>query len=310
MEEFTPEAVSKVSKACTSICMWARAMYTYHNVSVSVEPKRRALAAAQDTLAHTMAELAEAQAKLRAVEEKIAVLTQQYAEATAKKEALERQALECQQRLERADKLIGGLGGERSRWQATVEQLGADMRNVVGDVVVAAGTIAYSGPFTPAFRALLIHEWSMQLYAANVPHTPGTSIIKTLQDPVKIRQWNIAGLPTDSVSVENGIIVSKARRWPLCIDPQGQANKWIKNMEKEAGLDVVKLSDKDFLRTLENGVRFGRAVLLENIAESLDAALEPVLLKQTFKQGGSEVRFTLCSRNCAYSHLLVSLALL
>ena len=73
------------------------------------------------------------------------------------------------------------------------------------------------------------------------------------------------------------------------IDPQGQANRWIKNMEKDSGLDVVKLSDKDFLRTLENGVRFGRAVLLENIGESLDAALEPLLLKQTFKSpSGSE----------------------
>ena len=73
------------------------------------------------------------------------------------------------------------------------------------------------------------------------------------------------------------------------IDPQGQANKWIKNMEKDAGLDVIKLSDKDMLRTLENGVRFGRAVLLENVGESLDAALEPLLLKQTFKTAsGSE----------------------
>ena len=73
------------------------------------------------------------------------------------------------------------------------------------------------------------------------------------------------------------------------IDPQGQANKWIKNMEKERGIDIVKLTDKDYLRTLENGVRFGRAVLLENIAEELDAALEPLLLRLTFKQGGNEV---------------------
>lgn len=36
-----------------------------------------------------------------------------------------------------------------------------------------------------------------------------------------------------------------------------QANKWVKNMERDAGLDIIKLSDKDFLRTLENGVRFG-----------------------------------------------------
>lgn len=55
-------------------------------------------------------------------------------------------------KLNRADKLIGGLGGERVRWQATVQQLSADLHNVVGDVVVAAGCIAYSGPFTPAYR--------------------------------------------------------------------------------------------------------------------------------------------------------------
>lgn len=73
------------------------------------------------------------------------------------------------------------------------------------------------------------------------------------------------------------------------IDPQGQANRWIKNMEKDSGLDVIKLSEKDMLRTLENGVRFGRAVLLENVGETLDASLEPLLLKQTFKTAsGSE----------------------
>lgn len=36
MEEFTPEAVAKVSKACTSICMWVRAMHLYHTVSLGV----------------------------------------------------------------------------------------------------------------------------------------------------------------------------------------------------------------------------------------------------------------------------------
>jgi dynein heavy chain len=42
---------------------------------------------------------------------------------------------------------------------------------------------------------------------------------------VKIRAWNIAGLPVDSFSVDNGIIVSKSRRWPLMIDPQGKFYK-------------------------------------------------------------------------------------
>ena len=63
-----------------------------------------------------------------------------------------------------------------------------------------------------------------------VPHTKGVSLVSTLGHPVKIRSWQIAGLPKDTLSVENGVIVHFSRRWPLFIDPQGQANKWIKNL--------------------------------------------------------------------------------
>ena len=69
------------------------------------------------------------------------------------------------------------------------------------------------------------------------------------------------------------------------IDPQGQANKWVKNSEKENKLSVIKLSDSDYMRVMENSIQFGTPVLLENVAEELDPSLEPLLLKQTFKQG-------------------------
>lgn len=71
------------------------------------------------------------------------------------------------------------------------------------------------------------------------------------------------------------------------IDPQLQANKWIKNMEKKNNLLVVKLSDSDFVRNMENCIQFGIPVLLENVGEELDPVLESLLLKQTFKQGGA-----------------------
>lgn len=58
-------------------------------------------------------------------------------------------------------------------------------------------------------------------------------------------------------------------------------------MEKANNLHVVKMSDGDFVRTLENCIQFGTPVLLENVGEELDPVLEPLLLKQTFKQGGS-----------------------
>lgn len=69
------------------------------------------------------------------------------------------------------------------------------------------------------------------------------------------------------------------------IDPQGQANRWTKNMEKEFKLAVIKLTDSDYVRQLENCLSFGYPLLLENVGEELDPSLEPLLLKQTFKQG-------------------------
>ncbi|KAJ8372018.1 hypothetical protein AAFF_G00295300 [Aldrovandia affinis] len=82
-------------------------------------------------------------------------------------------------------------------------------------------------------------------------------------------------LPTDTFSIDNGVIVSNSRRWPLMIDPQGQANKWVKNSEKENTLSIIKLTDSDYMRTLENCIQFGTPLLLENVGEELDPASRP-----------------------------------
>jgi dynein heavy chain, axonemal len=70
-------------------------------------------------------------------------------------------------------------------------------------------------------------------------------------------------------------------------DLQGAANKYIRNMCKKDGCLILKLSEANYVRNLENAIQFGKPVLLENISEALDATLEPLLLKQTFKQGGT-----------------------
>uniref|UniRef100_A0A286Y084 Dynein axonemal heavy chain 3 n=1 Tax=Cavia porcellus TaxID=10141 RepID=A0A286Y084_CAVPO len=141
---------------------------------------------------------------------------------------------------------------------------------------------------TVDYRARCQKEWLANCKDKVIPGSSDFSLSNTLGDPVKIRAWQIAGLPIDSFSIDNGIIVSNSRRWPLMIDPQGQANKWIKNMEKANKLSVIKFSDASYVRTLENALQFGTPVLLENIGEELDAFIEPILLKTTFKQQGVE----------------------
>ena len=56
----------------------------------------------------------------------------------------------------------------------------------------------------------------------NIPVSADFSLVNILATPFEIRQWNTDGLPRDSISIENAVLVTRGRRWPLMIDPQEQ----------------------------------------------------------------------------------------
>ncbi|XP_026189143.1 dynein heavy chain 12, axonemal isoform X3 [Mastacembelus armatus] len=284
--DFDPSIVAKASSAAEGLCKWIKAMEVYDRVAKVVAPKKANLEEAQKSLADTMALLDQKRAELKEVEDRLAALQKTFEEKTEEKAQLEFQVDLCARKLERAEKLIGGLGGEKTRWSKAADDLQNTYDNLTGDVLISAGVIAYLGAFTAGFRQDCTKLWTKLCQSKNIPSSSDFSLSKTLGDPIKIRAWNIAGLPSDSFSIDNGVIVSNSRRWPLMIDPQGQANKWVKNSEKDNNLSVIKLTDADYMRTLENCIQFGTPLLLENVGEELDPSLEPLLLKQTFKQGG------------------------
>uniref|UniRef100_A0A3Q0KRH4 Dynein axonemal heavy chain 7 n=2 Tax=Schistosoma mansoni TaxID=6183 RepID=A0A3Q0KRH4_SCHMA len=287
--EFDPTKVARASSAAEGLCKWILAMEQYDRVAKIVAPKRVKLAEAEEELAENMACLKKTQDALAEVEAKLENLQNQLESTQNEKKRLEDEVSNCATKLERATKLIGGLGGEKDRWHQAAEYLEKLYDNLIGDVLISAGIIAYLGPFTSTYREECISNWIIQCKQQNITCSEPFSLTQCLGDPVKIQQWNIDGLPRDAFSIDNSVIVANARRWPLMIDPQGQANKWIKNMEKDTGITVVKLTDSDFIRNLENGIQFGTPILLENVGEDLDPSLEPLLLKQTFRQGGVDM---------------------
>ncbi|XP_056602033.1 dynein axonemal heavy chain 2 isoform X3 [Triplophysa dalaica] len=285
--DFQPEIIGRVSLAAKSLCMWVRAMEVYGRIYRVVEPKRARLHGAMTQLAEKQASMAEAQGKLREVGDKLDELKRQYDEKLSQKEELRRKSEDMELKLDRAGKLLSGLAGERVRWEETVSGLEKNMSCLVGDCLLAAAFLSYMGPFLSNYRDELVTKiWMKQVRELEVPCSPGFSFAAFLSKPTAVREWNIQGLPSDAFSTENGVIVTRGNRWPLMVDPQGQAQKWIKNMELKRGLKVIDLQMPEFLRVLENAVQFGFPVLLQNVQEELDPALAPILNKSLTRVGG------------------------
>ena len=285
MNEFVPEVVKKSSSAAYGISQWVRAMRTYFYVSRDVAPKRAKLKAAEEELEGVMSALAIKKAELKAVEDKIAALNADLKKNLDEKQRLEDEADLCEKKLDRAGKLISGLGGEKTRWGEQCKILGQNLEDLTGDIMLSAGYIAYLGAFTSEFRHKAVTAWATACRAAKIPCSSTFTLEGVMGEPVKIREWAIQGLPNDPFSIDNAIVMASAKRWPLLIDPQGQANKWIRNMEEANQLHVIKLTDKNFVRTLENCIPLGFPVLLENVGEELDPTLEPLLLRSVYKDG-------------------------
>jgi len=286
-ENFTPGQIAKASSAAEGLCKWVLAMEGYDRVAKVVAPKKAALAQAEGELAEAMEVLEKKRASLKLVVDELDALKAKLQECAEKAAELQAQADLCEVKLGRAEELIAGLGGEKTRWTQVADDLQVAFTNLTGDVLVSSGYVAYLGAFFRAFREEATGGWISKLGELDVPRSGHFSLEQVLGEPVKIRDWVINGLPADAFSIDNGIVVSNARRWPLCIDPQGQANKWFRNMEMANKMKVIKLTDSDFVRTLENSIQFGTPVLLENVGQELDPTLEPLLLKQVFKQGGA-----------------------
>lgn len=222
--DFVPEKIKAVSTACEGLCRWIRAMDVYDRVIKIVGPKKIALAAAEQDLSVQMEKLNSKKAELQEILDKLQALNDNFAEKSREKKRLEDEIDNCEKKLIRAEQLIGGLGGEKIRWSENAANLHKSLGNVVGDVLLGAGCIAYLGFFSTEFRNEILRGWNKLCLDKRLPCSEKFTLAHILGDAMQIRQNTICGLPSDNFSVENGIIVANSRRWCLMIDPQGQVS--------------------------------------------------------------------------------------
>jgi dynein heavy chain len=276
--------VERVSTAAKGLCMWLHAMNVYHKVAKEVGPKREKVAQLTAQLEAANKELQAKRDNLAAVVAKVEQLQKTCDETVAEKQRLLDAQAQTAMRLQNAEKLTGGLSSEGVRWKENLGNFRSQRIDLIGDTLLSCAAISYYGPFTGTYRDVLFADWTELARSLDLPTSSNPTLLNTVGDPVQVREWQTQLLPTDEVSTNNAILVMQGQRWPLMIDPQAQANRWLRKM-LEKDLLVSTMTDINLLRVLENGIRNGKPLLIEDVHESIEPALEPVLAKAIFTEG-------------------------
>ncbi|XP_012885023.1 PREDICTED: dynein heavy chain 8, axonemal [Dipodomys ordii] len=288
MEDYTFESAKKVCGNVAGLLSWTLAMVIFYGINREVLPLKANLAKQEGRLAVANAELGKAQALLDEKQAELDKVQAKFDAAMNEKMDLLNDADMCRKKMQAASALIDGLSGEKVRWTQQSKEFKAQINRLVGDVLLCTGFLSYLGPFNQIFRNYLLKEqWELELRSRKIPFTENLNLIAMLVDPPTIGEWGLQGLPGDDLSIQNGIIVTKATRYPLLIDPQTQGKTWIKSKEKENDLQVTTLNHKYFRTHLEDCLSLGRPLLIEDIREELDPALDNVLEKNFIKSGTS-----------------------
>lgn len=287
MEDYNIETAKKVCGNVAGLLSWTKAMSFFFGINKEVLPLKAGLAVQEGRLKVAMGNLQEAQAQLDEKQKELDFVQAQYDAAMSEKQTLLDDAESCRKKMQAATALIDGLAGEKARWTEQSKEFQQQIGRLVGDVLLATGFLSYSGPFNQEFRSQLTSGWEDELTKRKIPFTKELNIISMLVDNATIGEWNLQGLPNDDLSIQNGLIATTATRYPLLIDPQGQGKIWIKNREKQKELQLTTLNHKFFRAHLEDALSLGRPLLIEDIGEELDPALDNILEKNFIKSGST-----------------------
>jgi len=288
LENFNAKIAKGASSAAEGLCLWVQAMYDYHGASKIVKPKLEALSIAEAQMEAANQALGQAELRLQECEKRLNDLQTLFQNQMAEKKKIEDGAAALQKKMTQASDLIGGLANERTRWTEDAKNFADVKQRLVGDSALACAFVSYCGPFNQEYRLKMITvKFTDDCQENGVPVTSNLNVIDFLVDVGTRGDWNMEGLPTDELSIQNGILVTRSSRYPLLIDPQGQALGWIKRRCENTmpAHGPVLLNDPKLKDKLEFAMGDGKALVVIGVENDVDPMLDPVLEKEIITKG-------------------------
>ncbi|RIA96574.1 dynein heavy chain [Glomus cerebriforme] len=279
------ELVNKASKACGPLVKWAIAQVTYSEILDRVGPLRNEVSELEQAQESSKLKAASIQKMIEELEEKIIVYKTEYESLISQKKTIKDDMDSVKTKVDRSMTLLSSLSSEKERWESGSQAFETQMGTIVGDVLLSAAFLAYGGYFDQQYREILVNKWTGHLVKANIQFKQELSLTEYLSSADDRLSWQANSLPADDLCTENAIMLKRFNRYPLIIDPSGQASNFLMNEYKDRKIGITSFLDDSFIKNLESALRFGNPLLIQDV-EHLDPILNAVLNKELRRTGG------------------------
>ncbi|RUP48413.1 dynein heavy chain [Jimgerdemannia flammicorona] len=282
---FDYESVNRASKACGPLVKWVIALVNYSDILDRVGPLRNEVDQLEKDAETTKLQAATIEKMIVELEESIGRYKEEYALLISETEAIKKEMERVKSKVDRSMMLLSSLSSEKQRWESSSQAFETQMGTIVGDVLLSAAFLAYGGYFDQQYREILVHKWKDHLSNAHIQYKSDVSLTEYLSTADDRLSWQANSLPADDLCIENAIMLKRFNRYPLIIDPSGQATTFLTNEYKDRKITVTSFLDDAFLKNLESALRFGNPILIQDV-ENLDPILNAVLNKELRRTGG------------------------
>lgn len=283
--DYTYEKINRASSACGPLVKWACAQLNYADMVRQIEPLRNELKSLEAEASINKKKAEENEEILARLKNTIESYEEEYGSLKYEAKLIEESLKSVESKVNRSMALLTSLSSERTRWDLASHEFKSQMENIAGDVLLSSAFLAYAGFFDQQSRTTLFDLWRAHLRQSLIKFRPDLALTEYLSSPDQRLKWQANALPSDVLCTENAIMMRRFNRYPLIIDPSGQATKFLLNEFKDRKITRTSFLDDAFRKNLESALRFGNPLLVQDV-ENYDPILNPVLNREVRKTAG------------------------
>lgn len=149
-------------------------------------------------------------------------------------------------------------------WKNKLTKVKEKQKTLAGDMLFVAGILTFCGGFPANSREKIKKEWTKVFNQQNIQLSENPQASLLIGNPAQLADWLQKGLLTDEFCKENALIMNHSNKWPLVIDPEGAANRWLGGRKK------IKATSQHVYDNLLVEMALGGEIVLDDIPETLD----------------------------------------